>query len=59
MDFYSNNQKDHLVIRDCPRQLVQIDKMDFITIIQMGFFHWILQGGWKVGWFIFNTHITP
>jgi hypothetical protein len=57
MVFYSNNKKDHPVIMGCPHQLVQIDKMDFFTIIQMGDFHWILQGGYKVGWFIFNTYI--
>ncbi len=44
---YSNYKKDHLVIMDCPHQLVQIDKIDFFTIIKMGFFHWILQGGCK------------
>jgi len=38
---YSNNKKDHLVIMDCPYQLVQIDKMEFFTIIQMGFLNWI------------------
>jgi hypothetical protein len=56
---YYNNKTDYVVIMDCPHQLVQIDKMDFFTIIQMGFFHWIFQGGCKVGWLIFNTYTTP